>query len=44
MPNMGGMDISALERGTLMGWNADMSALGGAGMPDMSQMFGGELR
>ncbi len=33
MPDMNGMDMSALE---------DM--MGGAGMPDMSQMFGGGLK
>ena len=37
MPNMNGMDMSALQ-------NMDMSALGGAGNPDMSQMFGGGLK
>lgn len=37
IPNMNGMDMSALQ-------NMDMSALGGAGNPDMSQMFGGGLK
>ena len=37
MSNMNGMDMSALQ-------NMDMSALGGAGNPDMSQMFGGGLK
>ena len=45
MPNMGGMDMSALERHDGTRWNARrMSGLGGAGMPDMSQMFGGGLK
>ncbi|MFX3977090.1 signal recognition particle protein, partial [Streptococcus suis] len=45
MPNMNGMDMSALE--DMMGGAVmpDMSQLmGGAGMPDMSQMFGGGLK
>ncbi|HEM4762910.1 TPA: signal recognition particle protein, partial [Streptococcus suis] len=45
MPNMNGMDMSALE--DMMGGAGmpDMSQLmGGAGMPDMSQMFGGGLK
>ena len=37
IPNMNGMDMSALQ-------HMDMSALGGAGNPDMSQMFGGGLK
>lgn len=45
MPNMNGMDMSALQ--DMMGGAGmpDMSQLmGGAGMPDMSQMFGGGLK
>lgn len=45
MPNMNGMDMSALE--DMMGGAGmpDMSQLmGGAGMPDMSQMFGGGFK
>lgn len=44
MPNMSGMDMSALE--SMMGGSGmpDLSALGGAGMPDMSSMFGGGLK
>ena len=44
MPNMGGMDMSALEGMMGQGGMPDLSALGGAGMPDMSQMFGGGLK
>jgi len=44
MPNMGGMDMSALEGMMGQGGMPDMSGLGGAGMPDMSQMFGGGLK
>ncbi|SDB48399.1 signal recognition particle subunit FFH/SRP54 (srp54) [Streptococcus henryi] len=44
MPNLDGMDMSALEGMMGQGGMPDMSALGGAGMPDMSQMFGGGLK
>ena len=44
MPNMGGMDMSVLEGMMGQGGMQHMSGLGGAGMPDMSQMFGGGLK
>ncbi|WP_161980674.1 signal recognition particle protein [Streptococcus sp. S784/96/1] len=44
MPDISGMDMSALE--SMMGGSGmpDLSVLGGAGMPDMSQMFGGGIK
>ncbi|HFI0038269.1 TPA: signal recognition particle protein [Streptococcus suis] len=45
IPNMNGMDMSALEDMMSGAGMPDMSQLmGGAGMPDMSQMFGGGLK